>query len=547
MATTPTVWNRSVPLIEDGDPVKASVPNAPIQVLTDRTAALKAILDSIKAGEQLVLRDAPVNPDVAEGSVVYLDLSTLRHEAALAKWEDLESAGGRLFPADSAVYTGVIASKPHAGAANILLGGYTCLEETAILALFGTTTPAVGTYYLSSLTAGTVEATTPAMSVRVLQYVGGNIIRVFPPQTEPVTHTHRHYTVHADNWLDVTFFDAGIVPEGASYGYNFNSPEAVAQNLGEALLPSVGEASFIYLGESTPLTGSSSGLPTFQCPQAGLHVTGNLIRLDENGIWWFDEMPPDCDLDMTVTSADTKGEALIHVIQNLTPDSLDITTTNGRTKIGDKPFAPSTLETPGHVVVKGITDRSLLMGPVVEEIRGGAGIIATSNNPSDTGHQGIVSIRDVGADGVFLEASLLNLNNAVTDTDAPFVFTLFPSGRVSSATAKRTLPNFGTVQYQMVLWAQFLAPEPSQVAPVVTDYLIAPAPDAAGVTPVPQVASFPAFPASISPGDLYLVESSPIDATVFSKGTVFFTLQSDNPSAGLKMVNLGVRLIVLDN
>lgn len=544
---TPTVWQRSVPLVNDGDPVKASVPNAPIQVLTDRTGALKAILDSIQAGQQLVLRSAPVNPDVSVGSVVYLDPDTLRHEAALAQWQDLESAGGRLDPAATAVYAGVICSKPHAGAGDILIGGYGVLEDVALSALFGTSTPEVGYYFLSSLSAGTVELASPVMSVRVLQYVGGGIIRVFPPQSEPITHTHRQYILHADNWLDTTFFDSAVVPDGATYGYNFASASSIAQNLGETLLPSVGEPTTIYLGDAPDLLDSSSGIPSVECAKAGLHVDHALIRLDENGIWWFDLAPPGCDLEMLVTSADTKGESIIHAIQNLTPESLDISTLNGRTKIGDRAFEDITITAEGHVVVKSLNGRELSKGPVVEAIRGGAGIIATSSAPSDRGQQGIVSVRNAGAEGVFHAASLLNLNNAVTDVDAPYVFTLFPTGRTSSVTASLTLPNFGDLKYEMVLWAQFLAPDAAQAAPVVSDYVVTPAPAAAGVTPAAFTAVFPAFPASITAGDLYLIESDTVDVSDYSKGTVFFTLQAADPSAGLRMTNLGVRLIVLDS
>jgi len=97
--TDPTVWNRTVPLIEDGDPVSAHVPNASTQVLEARTSALKAIVDALEAGEQLILRNAPLAENILEGAAVYMRSDTLEHDAALAVWEDLTSAGGRLLPA----------------------------------------------------------------------------------------------------------------------------------------------------------------------------------------------------------------------------------------------------------------------------------------------------------------------------------------------------------------------------------------------------------------------------------------------------------------
>jgi hypothetical protein len=445
---------------------------------------------------------------VAVGSVVYLNPDTLKHDAALAQWQDLESAGGRLTPDPTAVYTGVVCSKPGANAGDILIDGFGVLDATGLSNLFGTSTPDVGL---------------------------------------PVTHTHRNYDLQEGNWLDSTFFDTDIVPDGATYGYNFNATDAVAQNLGETLLPAVGEASFIYLGEATGPSGSSSGIPASQCAKAGLHVGRGFILLDQNGIWWFDVTPPECDLEMTVTSADTKGKALIHAIENLTPESLDITTLNGRTKIGDRSFEDVSDSTAGHLVIKGLNGREVSKGPVVEAILAGAGITATSNNPGVRGQQGIVSIRNTANEGTFLAASLLNLNNAVTDVDAPYVFTLFPTGRNSQVTVSLTLPNFGDLKYQAVLWAQFLTPGASQAGPVVASYLASPAPDADGVTPAALAATFPAFPAAITAGDLYLLESDPVEVTPYSKGTLFFTLEADNPTDALKMVNLGVRLIVLDS
>jgi hypothetical protein len=77
MATDPSIWTRSVPQVNDGDPVNAAVTNAPTQVLADRTAALKVMLDAIEAGEQVVLRNAPLAESVSVGEVVYFNTDSL--------------------------------------------------------------------------------------------------------------------------------------------------------------------------------------------------------------------------------------------------------------------------------------------------------------------------------------------------------------------------------------------------------------------------------------------------------------------------------------
>ena len=99
----------------------------------------------------------------------------------------------------------------------------------------------------------------------------------------------------------------------------------------------------------------------------------------------------------------------------------------------------------------------------------------------------------------------------------------------------------------MRLWAQFLTPGASQAAPTVSSVQLLPTPSTAGVTPVASTFAFPAFPASITAGDVYYVQSTQaLSLDSYSRGTVLFTLQAASPTAALKLVNAGVLLVLAD-
>lgn len=523
----PTIWNRTVPLIVDGEAVEASVPNAATQVLADRTAALKSILDALEAGEQLVLKNAPLAANVPEGSAVYMSATTLEHDLALAAWQTLISSGGRLIPADSAVYSGIVISKSSDRVGNILMSGMGVLSGTGQTNLFNGATPVAGNlYWLSMLQAGTVQSADPLMAVRMLRYMGDNVVQVFPPQHEPVTHTHRQYTLDSGDWLVAASFPAAIVPVGASYGYDLTSVLSLAQNLAESLLPSVGEPVFVNV-DNTVLSLTP-----------GIHIFEDTLLLDENGIWWLNATGPDGNIDMTVTSADAKGQSLLHAIRS---GNLGITTTvsNGLVTVTLNDFTETT-GVAGHVVVKSFVGQDAQRGPVVEKIQVGIGLVATS--PEGNG-QGTVTIQQAVFQNMRIAAQLMNLNNAVTDVDGVYVFTQFPTNRLSSAHCSAVLPDLSTAAYQLVVWAQFLSPGSAQAAPDVSLTLV-PTPAAAGVTPVAAAALvFPAFPVTVSAGDIYLLETTvPVSLAGYSQGTALWQISADAPSAALRMVNTGIRL-----
>ena len=533
----PSVWTRSVPFVRDGQAVNQAVTNAPTQVLADRTTALKAILDSIVAGEQLIVRDAPLGDGVEEGHVVYLNPATLRYELALARYQDLQSSSGRLTPADSAVFAGVVMTKSTAYAGDILFNGLGQLSAAAVNRLFNGATPAAKVYYLSSLYAGSVELTPPAMMVRACQYIDSYVVRVFAPTFEPETHSHRGYRLYVGDWRAAASFDPALVPAGAVYGYDMDSPQALAEMLRESLLPAMGEPEYVWDYDSETGSSDTPGDQTL----AGKHVNDDSIVLTETGIWWLSAAAPPQDILMTITVADARQMSIIYSIWSKTPASLGVTNTNGRVALELKALTRVNDWTEDYVV----GDVDLVTGKVhrrkaVTKLTGGQFLKVTP--PEGVGE---VVVDLAMFQDYRIPAGIYNLNNAITRTEAPYVFTEFPMNRTSSANLGIQLPNLDPDDlYKLILWGLFLGTGTGVDAPIVSCSLL-PTPTVVGVTIVPAP-GYPVLLGSITAGtDVYLVECAvEIDADGLANGQLLYQLDCDNPATPVKLLGSGVRIVL---
>ena len=529
----PSVWSQDVPYVADGDAVNEERTNAPIKVLADRTAALKTITDAIEAGQQLLLRDAPLAEGVEAGHVVYLNLTTLHYDRAQAIYASLISESGRLTPSDKAIFSGVVVSKASTYVGDILLSGLGVLSNAAVATLFGGT-PELGIHYLSALNVGTVTATPPLLMIRVIQYAGSNIIRVFPPDFEPTTHSHREYTLFGGDWELATAFDPNIVPDGATYGYSFTTDRSVSQLLGEVLLPAVGEGTFVWRYTDTD-TGSSE--EPGDTNLSGRHVNEDLVFIDQFGIWWKGLSAPSQDIELTISVADAKGESLIHTIGTLTEQALRVEVTNGRCFLSILDFTEK-LAVAGDTVVKNIVGRQMQRGLVVEKIRVGENL-----RISPSGGQGTVTIELAMFQNHMLEADIHNLNNAVITVEGAMVLTQFPVGRTSSMTLKAKIPYLvDPAAFDIVIYALFLGTGTAVNGPVITAQ-VCPTPTVAGVSLVTPAGYPSAFPAILAGTLIYLLESPVvIDATALSQGLVFYTLSADEPTHPIKVLSTGILL-----
>jgi len=530
-----SIWTGAVPYVQDGDAVSAAITNPPIEVLAARTQALRDLVDAIEAGEQITLRNAPLAAGISAGTVVFFDSAELVHDKSFAQWFSVSDVVAELRPSAETIYTGIVIRKTADRAGDILVNGYSTLGSSELTNLFGTTTPAAGTYYLSMITPGTVEFEPPAMMVRVLQVLDGGIIRVFSPSHEPISHTHRSYRLQTEDWQLAASFDAAGVPDGATYGYDLTSAEAISQQVSDALVPTTGDASFVWLYEFEEGSSSSAEVSDL----GGLHVNETDINLDSNGVWWFDPAAPEADIDMTVVTADARGLSLISAIQSLSPEAVTITSSNGIVSVQYLEYV-EVADVAGSVVVKQLANHQQHRGSVVEKVVAGRNV---SIVPSDG--QGTVTLEFLRDNDEHIEATLQNLNNAITSVEDPHIFTMFPNNRTSSASCRVTLPNLSGAIYYCRIFAQFLSPGANQVLPTL-ELIRIPTPDTAGVTPtVIETTTWPNIPAAVVSGDVYYVESADqFSLEDYSQGMVAYTMTVASPVPELRMVNTGIRLYI---
>jgi hypothetical protein len=531
----PSDWQTAVPLVEDGDAVNANNKNASTHVLAERTAVLKNIVDSIEAGEKLVLRDAPVKDDVIIGDTVYFNTDTLQHEKCLPVYESLVTTNGRLLPAQSAILTGVVVNKNSGVLGDIATAGFTVLTDTVMTNMFGTLTPTPGVYYMDPENAGKVINTAPAtLLVRTVRYMAANIIQVFQPDFEPETHHHKVYTIEPTDWIAAT----ATAPAGYNHQLDFTTANAIAQMMGEIILPSVGEGTFVYdyVDPTDPTEPTSNDL-------TGKHIAsgvGALLQITENGVYWLDATAPTQNIELTITTADTKGEALLNTLLTQTAQALQTFVVNGRAYVNLREYT----DNPGNAgfqVVKDIdfANHELILGDVVESINVGQGlsITTTQGNP-------VITLDEFSEN--LIEASVYNLNNSISDVDGNTVFTLFPDDRPASVSLRAQIPNLPDDSlYEVIIWAQYIGVGAAVTPGLALDAEVLPTPDVSGVNPsVPAgyPTTLPDVPNGVGTDFFYVESATPIDATGLARGTVMYTLSASNPSTGIKLLNTGILL-----
>jgi hypothetical protein len=177
---------------------------------------------------------------------------------------------------------------------------------------------------------------------------------------------------------------------------------------------------------------------------------------------------------------------------------------------------------------------------VVEKVVAGRNV-----SISPTGGQGTVTVEFLRDNDEHIEATLQNLNNAITSVEDPHVFTMFPSNRTSSVSCRVTLPNLSGAVYYCRIFAQFLSPGANQVLPTL-ELVRIPTPSTAGVTPTGiSTTTWPNIPVGAISGNVYYVESDDqFSLEDYSHGVVAYTMTVASPVPELRMINTGIRLYI---
>jgi hypothetical protein len=404
-------WASTIRFVQPTDPVASSVVNSPLNTLAERTNYLKAIIENITTNEFNYLSNVAVADTTVAGNIVYWNSATNKFDRALAAWDDIFlNSDGTLKPSESSVIAGILAYKHTTGTGSIVLGGY--IRGFANLSqLFGTASPAKGVYYLSSSIPGTVTQNPPPLSILTVQYCGDGNILIPTVRFEHSTHDHKKYNLKNTKWLaaNTTNFPNYDIPAGATFGYNYEvaGEEEIKQIF--TLYPGIGAFTYVVTADNIP---------------------DSTVYVNENNIWWTAGTAPAANIYMHLTAPNSHGPNIVRAIKSDTSDVLDITLTNGLATVNKKDW-DTVSDSPGFQVVKAIgNDNVVTYGPVVEKLIVGDGIAIT--NQTGPSGQGEVTIGLEEFASRYIDADIINLNNALEVTSDGGIYTAFPSQRNSS-------------------------------------------------------------------------------------------------------------------
>ena len=423
MATWQTVINK----IQPTDAVSADVVNTPITALEERTDFLNGILNDISSTEFNYLKNVPVGIDVEEGHVVCWNPDENYFDSAISAWSDTSAAQGALVPANTSYIQGILVKKHTPTSGAIITSGY--IRGFGLLdKLFGTDTPESGLYYLSSTQPGQVTITPPPLSIATIHYDGLGNVMFLPSGSVVTNHRHNKYKFEMSQFKAATplNFPNSTIPENVLYGY---TPTAETQ----AFFQGVDTNNISFVDD----------------------VTGTIIKddayiIEDQTLWLLEDVV--ADLTGFAVFPFVEGTNLVDRVTTDTPDVIQTNITNGELTINKRPFTNAQADV-SLTCVSDITDDNVkIKTPVVNNITAGLGISVSSTSNGS----GSVEISSMNLLNSYIDAQIVNLNNAVQRTVGSTVYTVLPGGRVSSVSYSIPLPYWegASRQLKFSLWVK---------------------------------------------------------------------------------------------
>ena len=191
--TTP--WRPQIDIIQDGEQVSAAVADRPIGQLANQTQYLKSRLDDQSGNSgALIHSQAPLDPAVQAGDVVYYDWNTQSYRQALAQC--VAAAGGQQILAPSSFVSGIVTSKDSTTLGSVLkIGRFSLtdlaldpsvLMENPVLQPFGP-----GRYFLSNTVPGKITQRVRMPNIQVGFFTSDEC--TFQPLQKDIFEAHYHY------------------------------------------------------------------------------------------------------------------------------------------------------------------------------------------------------------------------------------------------------------------------------------------------------------------------------------------------------------------
>jgi hypothetical protein len=157
------MYRDKIDLIQDGQPVNASVTNKPLEQLQTNIQYLKQRIDSISSQSRIILQQVAVSPDVLVGQPVFFNSTTQQYEKAIADNTNKQYV------------IGLVYQKYGSSICDIITYGYMNLD------LSNAITPVVAAnYFLSDVEAGKLIANPNKRTVFVCTADGTGKVFVNP-------------------------------------------------------------------------------------------------------------------------------------------------------------------------------------------------------------------------------------------------------------------------------------------------------------------------------------------------------------------------------
>jgi hypothetical protein len=308
-------YNSNIKLIQNGEPVEASVANRPLLSLLGNTEYLQTWLRAMSAASAIFAKDKPVEAAAVVGQPVYYNTTTSRFERAYfsASSGDINSS----VLGDSAQVWGLLHAKSSINVGDILLYGYSELDLTNAVDQLTSGSVAEGTWYLSPMGTGTLTQQRPMLAVPVVRTIGSNQVFVMP-SFQDFDGKHRHHEVNLvmlpagvvsppsvgnihtitspdpslSGWLPASHpvFN-GAAPVGAKFGYNLAQDEDLLK-----VFPPVPLTSAAFFMQRPSIYDSAGERTNY-----GQYLLEDTVKLTADGIWWmtdcYDQVPWPTDYD----------------------------------------------------------------------------------------------------------------------------------------------------------------------------------------------------------------------------------------------------------
>lgn len=286
-------WVPTVTFIVNGEPVDAATTNGPIADLTTRTDFLKAALDSIEAGTQLLLRSQPVEAGLVEGEAVYLDSAANTFKKALASVDPTN-----LNQADDTTFWQGLILTVSGTTADIVIGGNMILSPVTWAPAFEDGVFSEGHIYLSDVTPGKITTSPGSLGVYLgdMRSTGEMLVRLASPGAF-TDHVHYQRTVlgkPAGSVIDPAYGDPHVVntPDSGQQGWLPATPAYFPGFVVGVQIPvnakfgyNIQHASESALREVFPVLPENNA----QFSQGGSILTSDKVITNNYGIWWVDD------------------------------------------------------------------------------------------------------------------------------------------------------------------------------------------------------------------------------------------------------------------